>query len=101
MPLIERFVKVAAPAPSVVAVTVPPSVPAPLATLAVTVTPGWLTPLPPASRSWTTGCCAKAIVFCALADGWTVSVSWEALPAERVIPAEVTGVSAPDVNCRV
>ena len=56
VPLMERFVKLAVPPEVVVAVSVPPNVPAPVAIAAVTVTPDWLTGLPAPSRSCTTGC---------------------------------------------
>ena len=56
VPVTERFVKLAVPPEVVVAVSVPPSVPPPVAIAAVTVTPDWLTALPAPSRSCTTGC---------------------------------------------
>jgi len=56
VPLIARFVYVATPLPFVIAVAVPPSVPPPVAMAAVTAAPLWLTVLPLASRSCTTGC---------------------------------------------
>src|SRR2546429_6040773 len=56
VPVIARFVKLAAPLAFVVAVSVPPRVPPPVAIAAVTVTPAWLAGLPLASRSCTTGC---------------------------------------------
>src|SRR2546428_231649 len=74
-------VKPPTPLPSVVAVSVPPSVPAPVAIAAVTVPPAWLTALPLASRSCTTGCWANGTPFCAVTDGGVVSVAWVAAPA--------------------
>ena len=51
VPEIERFVKVATPLPLVLAVSVPPSVPPPVAMAAVTTVPLWETALPAASSS--------------------------------------------------
>ena len=51
VPLIERPLKVATPDVLVVAVVVPPRVPPPLAMVALTTTPLWLTGLSDASRS--------------------------------------------------
>ena len=51
VPVIDRFVKVAAPLPLVLAVSVPPSVPPPVAMAAVTTVPLWETALPAASSS--------------------------------------------------
>src|ERR1043166_9053968 len=101
-PVIDRFVKLATPLPFVVAVSVPPSVPPPVAIAAVTVTPVWLTALPLASRSCTTGCCADAAPLWALLDGCVVMLSWLAAPAAMLMVAEVAGVSpvAEKVNVR-
>ena len=52
------------------------------ATVAVTVTLLWLTGLLFASWSWTTGCWASATPLCALVEGWVVSTSFVAAPAE-------------------
>src|SRR5207237_101121 len=87
-----RFVKLAVPPEVVVAVSVPPNVPAPVAIAAVTVTPDWLTGLPAPSRSCTTGCWANVTPLCAVAEGWVVSVSWVAAPAPTVIVPETAGV---------
>ena len=51
VPVMARLKKVATPLALVVAVTVPPSVPPPMASEAVTTVPNWLTALPAASRS--------------------------------------------------
>ena len=75
VPVIARFVKVATPLAFVVAVSVPPSVPPPVAMAAVTTVPLWLTALPDASWSWITGCCAKATPLCAVVEGWVVITS--------------------------
>ena len=56
VPVIDRSVKLATPLAFVVAVSVPPSVPPPVAIAAVTVTPASPAGLPLASRSCTTGC---------------------------------------------
>ncbi len=91
-PLIDRLVNVATPLAFVVAVAVPPSVPPPVAIAAVTVTPAWLTAFPAPSRSWSTGCWAKATPLCAVADGWVVRANWVAAPALTVIGPETAGV---------
>src|SRR5207237_2290716 len=83
------------------AVTVPPSVPPPVAIAAVTVTPAWLTGFPAPSRSCTTGCCANATPLCAVAEGWVVSVNWVAAPAPTVIVPETAGVRAVALKLRV
>src|SRR2546422_820991 len=70
-------------------------------TVAVTSTPLWLTALPLASRSCTTGCWAKATPLCAVAEGWVVSVSWVAAPAVMVMVPDTTSVSPGAVKCRV
>src|SRR2546429_10008727 len=88
VPVIARFVKLATPLPFVVAVSVPPSVPPPVAIAAVTVTWAWLTGLPLASRNCTTGCWAKAAPLWALLDGWVVILSCVAGPAERRVGQE-------------
>ncbi len=73
-------------------VAVPPSVPVPVAIVAVTLTPAWLTAFPAPSRSWSTGCCAKATPLCAVVDGWVVRVRWVVAPALTVIGPETAGV---------
>ena len=55
-------------------------------TVAVTVTPFWLTGLLFASCSWTTGCWANATPLCALLDGGVVSTTFVAAPAAMVKP---------------
>src|SRR5439155_1117671 len=99
VPAIARLVKVATPVPVVVALRVPPSVPAPVAIVAVTVTPAWLTSLPPRRPCELTGCCAKATPLCAVLDGWVVIVSCVAAPAVAVA-LKATGDPAP-VACTV
>ena len=54
----------------------------PDAIVAVTTVPFWLTGLPLASWIWTTGCWASATPLCALLEGWVVSTSFVAAPAE-------------------
>src|SRR2546422_10450706 len=66
--------------------------PGPLATTAVTVTPLWLTGLPLASCSCTTGCWANGAPLCALLDGSVVIASFAAAPAVAVA-VKVTGRS--------
>src|SRR3989442_941921 len=55
--------------------------------------------LPLASRSCTTGCCAKATPLCAVADGGVVSVNWVA--ALTLIVPDTTWVSPGAVKRRV
>src|SRR5205809_1184419 len=59
--------------------------------VAVTTTPPWLTGLPFASWSWTTGCCASGAPLRAVADGGVVSASLFAAPAVPVA-VKVTGL---------
>src|SRR5205809_5123177 len=59
--------------------------------VAVTTTPPWLTGLPFASWSWTTGCCASGAPLRAVADGGVVSTSLFAAPAVPVA-VKVTGL---------
>src|SRR5437588_9389 len=99
VPVIARLVKLATPLPFVVALSVPPSVPPPVAIAAVTVTWAWLTALPLASRSCTTGCWANATPLCAVLEGWVVRLNWVAAPAVAVA-LKVTGDPAP-VACTV
>src|SRR3989442_6974077 len=68
-------------------------------TVAVTSTPLWLMGLPLASRSCTTGCCAKATPLCAVAEGGVVSVDWVA--ALTLIVPDTTWVSPGAVKRRV
>ena len=76
VPVMERPAKVARPFASVLMVAVPPSVPPPVAMIAVTDrTPG--TALPRASRTCTVGCCARIAPFAAEAEGCcTIPVGW-------------------------
>src|SRR5207247_2436894 len=81
---------VALPLGSVVAVLLLAVAPAGLG-VAVTTTPPWLTGLPFASWSWTTGCCANGAPLRAVADGGVVSASLFAAPAVPVA-VKVTGL---------
>ena len=92
MPVIARSVKVATPEALVVATSVPPRVPPPEASAAVTFTPAWPPRCPPASRSWSTGCWAKAAPLAAVAEGCVVMPSWVAAPAAMVTVPDVTPV---------
>src|ERR1044071_3366762 len=91
LPLIERLLKVARPLALVVAVSVPPSVPPPLASGGGQ--PPCATGLFAASLSWIAGCWANATPLCALLDGCVAIVSFVAAPAPRVILPETTEVS--------
>src|SRR5690242_2679804 len=97
-PVILRFANAAAPVALVVAVRVPPSAGLPVARAAVTTTPLWLTGLPAASCSCTTGCCGKTTSFVTPAEGSVLSPSCTAAPADSVITFAVSGTSVPDVN---
>ena len=81
---------VAAPLLPVVLVTVPPSVPVPLASDAVTSTPLWDSLFPSPSWSWTTGCTTKATPLCAVADGCVVTAS-RGPSAATAVDVKVTG----------
>ena len=77
-PVMTRSVKVANPEALVLAVGIPPSAPGPANTwyrAAVTDTPLVETGLPPASRSWITGCCEKGTPDVARDEGSTVMLS--------------------------
>src|SRR5437667_5343870 len=90
MPVSVSPVNVADPFDPVVAVALLGVAPAGL-TVAVTTTPLWLTGLPLASWSWSTGCWANATPLCAALDGAVVSASFVAAPA---VPSavKVTGL---------
>src|SRR2546430_10205089 len=81
---------VALPLGSVVAVLLLAVAPAGFG-VAVTTTPPWLTGLPFASWSWTTGCWANGAPLCAVAEGGVVRTSRVAAPAVPVA-VKVTGL---------
>src|SRR5205814_5574200 len=83
--------KVAAPFDPVVAVLLLAVAPAGLG-VAVTTTPIWLTGLPLASCSCTTGCCCSGAPLCAVLDGGVVSASLFAAPA---VPCAVNVTGLP------
>jgi len=91
-PVIFKFVKVAKPFASVVAVSEPPKVFAPLASTAVIVTPACATLLPLASLSCTLGCWAKFTSFCAVALGSVVISKVVAAPGVMLMLFEVAPV---------
>ena len=97
-PVILSVANTAAPLALVVAVSVPPNTGSPVASAAVTTMLLWLTALPAASWSCTTGCCGKGTSFATVADGSVVSASFVAVPAESAIAVAVSGTSVPDVN---
>jgi hypothetical protein len=101
VPLRVSPLKLAAPFEPVVAVALLGVAPAGVA-VAATTTPLWLTGLPLASWSCSTGCCAKAVPVGALLDGGVVITSFVAAPAVPVA-VNVTGlpVSVPEVAVRV
>ena len=92
MPLSISPLNIAAPAVPVVAVLLLAVAPVGLA-VAVTSTPLWLTTLPLASCSWTTGCWASGTPLDAAVEAWVVRTSWVAAPALSVTVPDVTGVS--------
>src|SRR2546422_6736166 len=79
------------PLPLVVAVALLGVAPAGLS-VAVTTTPLWLTGLPLASSSWSTGCWANATPLCAALDGAVVKASRPAAPA---VPSAVNVTGLP------
>src|SRR5262245_52902205 len=93
-PVTDRSVKVATPLALVVAVAAPPSVPPPVAIVAVTTTPDWLTLLLEASRSWTAGCVAKDTPLCAEVDGCVAMNNRVAAPPPTFA---ATGDSSPQL----
>ena len=93
-PLIARPLNGAAPLEPVVAVAfVSVAPPGPLAIVAVTTSPLWLTGLPPASCTCTIGCWVKATPLDALLEGRVVSASFAAAPAAMVNEVLVACVS--------
>src|SRR5262245_6667 len=102
VPVIDRSVKVATPLASVVAVAAPPSVPPPVAIVAVTTTPDWLTLLLDASRSRTAGCVAKRTPLCTDVDGCVAMNNCVATPLPlTVIVPEVAPVRPTVLNASV
>src|SRR5439155_788221 len=88
-PLIASPLNVAAPLPVVVAAAFVSVAPVgPVAITAVTVVPAWLTALPFASRSCSTGCGVNATPLCAVAGGGVLIVTCVAAPAVPVTGTE-------------
>src|SRR6266566_2187232 len=73
----------------------------PDAIVAVTTVPLWLTALPLASWSWTTGCCVNAAPLCAVLDGWVVMPSCVAAPAVIDMVVDVAAESPEALKLRV
>ena len=92
-PAIPRSPNLAKPWASVVAVPWPCSVPGPVATVAVTLTP--TTGFPPASLTWTTGCTEGSNTSLSSADEGGLVVSRTVLPVlpEMVMPEEIAGIT--------
>src|SRR5206468_4927871 len=69
-------------------------------TVAVTTTPLWLTGLPLASWSWSTGCWANATPLCPALDGAVVKATRPAAPA---VPSavDVTGLPVSPLDAAV
>jgi hypothetical protein len=101
VPLNVSPLNVAAPFPAVVAVAPLAVAPAGLG-VAVTTMPAWLTGLPLASWSWTTGCCASGTPLRAVLEGGVVTTTFVAAPAVPVA-VKVRGLpaSVPDVAVSV
>src|SRR5688500_18836766 len=76
--VIDTLVNAATPAASVLIEVMPPRVPPPLASAAVSASALWDTGLPEASRSCSTGCWANTVPLAAELDGWVVIESWVA-----------------------
>src|SRR3989441_312196 len=93
VPLMDKLAKLATPVPVVVAVSVPPNVPLPVAIAAVTTTPAWLTGFPAPSRNRKSGWWGKRAALGARGDVTEVTVSWVAAPAVIVMAVDVTLVS--------
>ena len=91
----------ATPLALVLAVRVPPSATPPVAIDAVTTVPTWLTALPAASRSCSTGCWANGTPLVAAAEGWVVMVSCVAAPGVSVMVFEVAPVRVGTLKLRV
>lgn len=96
-----RPLKLAAPLALVLADALDRVPDGPLASVAVTWTPLWLTALPPASRSWITGCWPNPTPLCAELDGCVVIVSFVAGPVDRLIALEVAAVKPPPLKVSV
>ena len=97
--MIPRSVKVATPLVVFIDV-VPVSVPPPPVNDTVTVTPDWLTSVPPVLRSSTDGCAANATPLFALGDGCDVTASCVA-GATRLMDDDVALVSPAPPNVMV
>src|SRR5256714_14760714 len=91
---------VAAPVVPVVAVLLLAVAPAGLG-VAVTTTLLWLTGLPLASCSCTTGCCAHGWPLCAVLEGGVASTSLVSAAALTFNGALVTGVSGAELATRL
>ncbi len=100
MPVSVRPLNVATPFSPVVAVLLLAVAPAGLG-VAVTTTPLWLTGLPLASWSCTTGCCASSTPLRAVLDGGVVSASLLAAAAVTLKEPLVTPVSGSELATSV
>src|SRR5207247_9674563 len=100
VPLDVSPLNVAAPVVPVVAVLLLAVAPAGLG-VAVTTTLLWLTGLPLASCSCTTGCCANGWPLCAVLEGGVVSTSLVAAAALTLNGPLVTGVSGAELATRL
>src|SRR5262245_1045179 len=100
-PVILRSVNDATPEVLVLAVSIPPKVPPPDAIAAVITLPAWLTLLPAASWSWTTGCGDSGMPICAVVPGGVVRTNLAAGPAVTTKLELVTGARPGDVATSV
>ncbi len=100
VPVIDNPAKLARPPASVFTVVTPPSVPPPVRIVAETdTTPE--TAFPDTSRTWTVGCWANAMAFCAVAEGGWTMTSCVAAPAVIVTALEFAVARPVLVNCSV
>ena len=97
----ESPLNVAMPLAWVFTVRVPPRVPLPVPTAAVTATPAWLTALPEESCTRTAGCSGKATPLTTCVEGCWLMASRAAAPGPRTITSEVSGTSPAAVNAMV
>ncbi|MBK8006655.1 MAG: hypothetical protein IPK12_22955 [Gemmatimonadetes bacterium] len=100
LPLMARSVKLATPLALLCWVSVPPSVPPPVAMAAVTGTPACATALPARSCTCTAGCGARSAPLCAEAPGAVARPSLLAGPAPRAMVTVVSGARAPALATR-
>ena len=92
-PVTDRSVNVAVPVASVLAVSVPSSVPLPEASATVTGTSDRVTTFPDASRRRTAGCGTRRMPLPAVSGGWVPSDSCVAVPTVTVRKSDTASTS--------